>query len=128
MPIFWYRRLDFMQLSARKSATLNLNSQFRKIYKSGKSCARPTLVLYARQNGQKDNRSGITVSKKIGKAHLRNRAKRRLREVYRLNSQHLKSGYDFIIVSRGRTPHADFSLLCEDFLLAAKKVGVLKDE
>ncbi len=116
-----------MQMSARKSATLKLNSQFQKIYKSGKSCARPTLVLYARQNGQRDNRLGITVSKKIGKAHLRNRAKRRLREVYRLNKASLKSGFDFVLVSRGRTPYADFSLLCQDFLLAAKQNGVLKN-
>ena len=116
-----------MQLSARKSATLNLNSQFRRIYKSGKSCARPTLVLYARQNGTSGNRLGITVSKKIGKAHLRNRAKRRLREVFRLNSSSLKSGYDFVVVSRGRTPYAPFAALCEDFLLAAKDVGVLNN-
>ncbi len=117
-----------MKTSARKSATLNLNSQFRRIYKSGKSCARPTLVLYARQNGGQGNRLGITVSKKIGKAHLRNRAKRRLREVFRLNSGALKHGYDFIIVSRGRTPYADFSLLCSDFLRAAKEVEVLANE
>ncbi len=117
-----------MQMSARKSATLNLNTQFRKVYKSGKSCARPTLVLYARQNGQAGSRIGITVSKKIGKAHLRNRAKRRLREVYRLHSSALKNGYDFILVSRGRTPYSDFSALCNDFLLAAKEVGVLKHE
>ncbi len=117
-----------MQMSARKSATLTLNKQFRKVYKSGKSCARPTLVLYAKQNGQSINRVGITVSKKIGKAHLRNRAKRRLREIYKLQSPALRQGYDFILVSRGRTPYADFSALCQDFLLAAKEVGVLKFE
>lgn len=116
-----------MQMSARKSATLNLNSQFRRIYKSGKSCARPTLVLYARQNGTPCNRLGVTVSKKIGKAHLRNRAKRRLREVFRLNSENLKLGYDFVVVSRGRTPYAPFPALCRDFLLAAEEVGVLKN-
>ncbi len=117
-----------MQMSARKSATLNLNSQFRKIYKSGKSCARPTLVLYARQNGSPGNRLGITVSKKIGKAHLRNRAKRRLREVFRKYSGDLKSGYDFILVSRGRTPYSPFDFLCDDFLFAAGQLGVLKNE
>ncbi len=117
-----------MQLSARKSTTLNLNSDFRRIYKSGKSCARPTLVLYARQNKGLGNRLGITVSKKIGKAHLRNRAKRRLREVYRLHSASLMTEFDFVLVARGRTPYADFSRLCEDFLLAAKEIGVLKNE
>lgn len=117
-----------MQMSARKSATLNLNSQFRRIYKSGKSCARPTLVLYARHTGQPGNRLGITVSKKIGKAVIRNRAKRRLREVFRANSHILKSGYDFILVSRGRTPFSAFSNLTEDFRAAAKEVGVFENE
>ncbi len=117
-----------MQKSARKSATLNINTQFRRIYKSGKSCARSTLVLYARQNPSLGNRLGITVSKKVGKAHLRNRAKRRLREVYRFHSAKLKQNFDFVLVARGRTPYADFDLLCNDFLFAAKEIGVFKSE
>ena len=64
-----------MQKSARKSRTLNLNSQFTRIYKSGASCVRPTLVVYARPNNLGFNRLGVTVTKKIGKAHIRNRAK-----------------------------------------------------
>ncbi len=117
-----------MQMSARKSATLSLNSEFRRIYKSGKSCARPTLVLYARKSGQPGNRLGITVSKKIGKAVIRNRAKRRLREVFKANSHILKPGYDLILVSRGRTPFSAFSNLVEDFRIAAKDVGVFEGE
>lgn len=117
-----------MQKSARKSRTLNLNSQFTRIYKSGASCVRPTLVVYARPNNLGFNRLGVTVTKKIGKAHIRNRAKRRLREVFRQNQSFLKNGYDFVLVSRGRTPMAPFERLCEDFLFATKAIKVLKNE
>ena len=117
-----------MQKSARKSATLNFNMQFARAYKSGSSCVRPTLVLYARQNGLKKNRLGITVSKKIGKAHIRNRAKRRLREVYRTNSHLLRQGFDFVLVARGRTAGAAYSQIVDDFLVATRSVGVQKDE
>ena len=117
-----------MQKSARKSATLNLNTQFTRAYKSGNSCVKPTLVLYARQNAVKKNRLGITVSKKIGKAHIRNRAKRRLREIFRTNSHQLKVGFDFVLVARGRTAAAPFSQIADDFLSACQTVGVFKDE
>ena len=53
-----------MQKSARKSRTLNLNSQFTRIYKSGASCVRPTLVVYARPNNLGFNRLGVTVTKR----------------------------------------------------------------
>lgn len=117
-----------MQKSARKSATLNLNTQFRRVYKSGSSAVRPTLVLYAKQNGLKINRLGITVSKKIGKACVRNRSKRRIREVYRANQMQLECGFDFVIVARGRTPNVPFSRLNDDFLIAAKELKIFKNE
>ncbi|MBQ2931838.1 MAG: ribonuclease P protein component [Clostridia bacterium] len=117
-----------MQKSARKSATLNLNTQFRRVYKSGVASVRPTLVLYTKQNGLKINRLGITVSKKIGKACVRNRAKRRIREVYRAYQTQLKCGFDFVIVARGRTSDAPFSHLNSDFLIAANELKVFKDE
>ncbi len=117
-----------MQKSARKSATLNLNSQFHRLYRSGASCVRPSLVLYAKLNGRNLNRFGITVSKKIGKANVRNRAKRRLREVLRLNAPYTKSGFDFVVVARSRTPEIEFSKLSGDLLVALKKVGAFLDE
>ena len=117
-----------MQQSARKSATLNLNSQFRRLYRSGASCVRPSLVLYAKQNGQTLNRFGITVSKKIGKANIRNRAKRRLREAMRAHAPYMKQGFDFVVVARSRTPVIDFSLLLEDLSQAIKKVGAFRNE
>lgn len=117
-----------MKRTARKLETLNLNTQFRRIYSKGSSSVKSSIVVYVKPNGLSYNRSGITVSKKIGKATVRNRAKRRLREVFRLNSPKLKCGYDFILVARGRTAFVDFSVLQSDFLNTAKETGVLKGE
>ena len=117
-----------MKRTARKIEILNLNTQFRRIYSKGSSSARPSIVVYAKPNGLSFNRSGITVSKKIGKAVVRNRAKRRLREVFRQNAPRIKSGFDFVLVARSRTVYANFSVLQNDFLAAAKEIGVLKNE
>lgn len=117
-----------MRTSANGIISLNLNSQFKKLYSKGASCVSPSVVLYAKRNGLPYNRIGITVSKKLGKAVVRNRSKRRLREVYRTNLALLKSGFDFVLVARGRTATVPFAKLAADFKAAAKTVGVLADE
>ena len=61
------------------STSLKLNHIFRRLYHTS-GFADSNLVLYARKNRTPENRVGITVSKKLGKAHVRNRTRRRLRE------------------------------------------------
>ncbi len=117
-----------MRSSANGFLTLTLNTQFKKLYQKGSSYVSPTVVIYARQNGLAHNRLGITVSKKIGKAVVRNRSKRRLREVFRTNSGKLKRGFDFVLVARGRTAFVPYPKLEEDFLSAARTLGVFIDE
>ncbi len=117
-----------MRNSANGIVSLNLNAQFKKLYQKGVSHVSPSVVMYAKRNGLSCNRVGITVSKKIGKAVVRNRAKRRLREVFRTNLPLLKTGYDFVLVARSRTATAAYPKLNSDFVIAAKNVGVIKDE
>lgn len=117
-----------MRNSANGIVTLNLNTQFRKLYQKGTSHVSPSVVVYAKRNGLPHNRVGITVSKKIGKAVVRNRAKRRLREIYRTNLPNLRQGYDFVLVARGRTANTPYQKLLSDFVSAAQNVGVFKDE
>ena len=64
------------------STSLKLNHIFRRLYHTS-GVADGLLVLYARKNRTDGNRVGVTVSKKLGKAHVRNRTRRRIREVYR---------------------------------------------
>ena len=84
--------------------------------------------LYARKNRTGENRVGITVGKKLGKAHVRNRVRRRLREVYRLNEAAFLPGWDIVVVARHRCVDAPFADLCAGYLKLARKAGILKEQ
>lgn len=107
--------------------SLDRDGQFQKLYKKGKSVVSPSLIIYVKKNGQSFNRLGITASKKIGKAVVRNRAKRRIRELYRTNLPILKSGYDFVIVARSKTATVPYDSLLSAFMSAVKNLGVLNE-
>ena len=109
------------------SSSLKLNHIFRRLYHTD-GFAGPYLVLYARKNRTDTNRVGITVSKKLGKAHIRNRVRRRFREVYRLNEDRFLSGWDIVVVARTKAVYADFSDLTRSFLQLAEKAGFLKPD
>ena len=109
------------------SSSLKLNHIFQRLYHT-KGVADGYLVLYARKNRTEGNRLGITVSKKLGKAHVRNRVRRRFREVYRLNEEKFHSGWDIVVVARSKSVDAEFSRLTKSFLSLAKKAGLLREE
>ena len=79
---------------------LNQNRDFRRLYYKGKSKHHAFVISYAKRNNLGISRIGITTSKKIGKAHCRNRAKRIIREAYRLNESMVPVGWDFVFVAR----------------------------
>ena len=83
-------------------------------------------MLYARKNRTDGNRVGVTVSKKLGKAHVRNRTRRRIREVYRLNEEKFQPGWDIVVVARTRAVEAPFEKLTASYQNLAKKAGILK--
>ena len=107
------------------SHSLKLNHIFQRLYRTSGQ-ANGYLVLYARKNRTDTNRVGITVGKKLGHAVVRNRVRRRLREVYRLNEDKFQSGWDIVVVARTRAIYADFGQLTEAYMTAAQKAGILK--
>ena len=109
------------------SSALKLNHIFRKLYSSS-GHANSFLVLYARKNRSATNRVGVTVSKKLGHAVVRNRVRRRLREVYRLNEERFAPGWDIVVVARSRCIKADFQKLTDAYLSLAAKAGILREE
>ena len=109
------------------SSALKLNHIFRRLY-STQGFANGYLVLYARPNRLGVNRVGITTGKKLGHAVVRNRARRRLREVYRLNEALFKPGYDIVVVARHKCVTGDFAKLTNAYLSLAQKAGILIKE
>lgn len=83
------------------------------------------MVLYCRKNGRKESRLGLTVGTKLGGAVVRNRVRRRLREIYRLHEGELLPGYDIVVVARVRAVHSRYAVLERDFLRLAKKLQLL---
>ena len=105
--------------------TLKKNSDFRRLYAKGKSAVTPYLVVYTRPNRLGENRLGYTVSVKLGHAVVRNRVRRRLREIYRLNAPRLKQGYDIVIVARSRAVGSEYRKLNAAFLRACESLGLM---
>ena len=109
------------------SSSLKLNHIFQRLYHT-KGVADGNIVLYARRNRTGGNRVGITVSKKLGHAVVRNRVRRRLREVYRLNEALFRPGWDIVVVARSRAIDAKFKELTGAYLSLARKAGILLDK
>lgn len=82
------------------SQSLKKNVDFQAVYKNGNSYANRYLVMYVVENETKENRLGISVSKKVGNSIVRHRLTRLIREAYRLNEERVMSGYDLITIAR----------------------------
>ncbi len=108
----------------RFSSALKLNHIFRRLYATT-GHSNSFLVLYAKKNRLEANRVGVTVSKKLGGAVVRNRVRRRLREVYRLNESRFAAGWDIVVVARSRCITADFEKITAAYLSLAEKAGIL---
>jgi len=111
----------------KKAVTLKENWEFRRLYQKGKSAVGPAMVIYCKKNRLDHNRLGVTVSTKLGGAVIRNRARRRLREVYRLGSPCLKKGYDFVLVARSKAVEGSFTSMEQNFAQMCKKLGVWEE-
>ncbi|MFV9510300.1 ribonuclease P protein component [Tepidibacillus sp. LV47] len=87
----------------QKEFRLRKREDFKKVYQYGHSIANRSLVLYELDNNETEcHRFGISVSKKLGKAVVRNRVKRLIKEAIRsiISKNEIKKHKDFIIIAR----------------------------
>ena len=95
----------------------------------GLRVARPAFVLLARPNGGLGMRYGVTVTKKIGNAVVRNRMKRRFRELLRaaLPKEGLPD-HDHVLIGREGGIERDFARLREELAIALERAAAGKGD
>lgn len=84
----------------RREQRVRKRADFERAYASGVKIVRRPFVLFARPNGLEHGRLGVTATRKIGNAVIRNRARRLVREAYRKVRDSLPGGHDFVVVVR----------------------------
>ena len=109
-----------------KDFRLRLKKDFGDVFKNGKKAAHGGLVMWHRLTAGENPRMGLSVSAKLGSAPKRNRVKRLLREVFRLNRQKITPGAAFVISPRESAQLKDFNSTEKIVLELWRKAGILK--
>lgn len=105
--------------------TIKENREFVYAYRRGKKYVSRTMVVHQYRNRTGDTRLGITVSKAVGGAVQRNRAKRLVRECWRQSLPQIKPGYNVIVVARGRLADASLQQAQSDFTHCLQKLELM---
>ena len=108
------------------TVSLKKNDDFRRVYKTGKAASDGLLVVFVLKNGLGVNRLGISVSKKMGNAVLRNRQRRRIKEAYRALETALNTGYDIVINPKVPLATVPFLQITKGLEGLLKRRGLLK--
>ena len=111
-----------------KKESIKKNSEYRKVYNSGKSLANRYLVMYVLNNNTDKTRIGISVSKKVGNSVVRHRLTRLIREIYRLNEQKIQIGKDIVVVARMSAKDISYHDMENAFFHLLKIHGIEKEE
>ncbi len=86
------------------------------------------MTLWLRRDANSCLRLGVVASRRIGNAVARNRAKRRLREVFRLNRRLFDTDDDAVLVARHAILKASWPDIAKELLLLACKAGILRQD
>jgi ribonuclease P protein component len=103
-----------------RAARVRRRKEYLAIQNAGRRVAGPNLLLFA-LSGQ--GRIGITVSKKVGGAVLRNRVKRWIRECYRRRRPDFPSTLDLVVVARPGAAAASHAVVCNELAALARRLG-----
>ena len=103
---------------------LKTTSDFRRMDKQAQKFFAPAFVMQVLKTEEgAPFRLGLTVSRKVGNAVHRNRAKRRLREMVRTSAS-MPSGHDIVLIGRTGALNVDFAVMQADFEKGLKALGV----
>lgn len=110
-----------------KKLRLTKKEDFAKVYRNKQSTANYQFVVYKKKNENlRRFRVGISASKKLGNAVVRNRIRRLVKELVRKNQNQIKDGYDIVIIVRPRAVQMEFAQLEKSLLHVLRKALLLK--
>jgi len=108
----------------KREQRLRTPAEFRRVRDASQRVwAHPLLVLYVAPNDLDQPRVGITVSSRVGKAVVRNRVRRRLRDAVRARLDHLADGTDLLVIARPSSATATWSELCAALDAVLRRAG-----
>lgn len=103
------------------------SAQYREVFDRRRSYAGHYVVIWVRRGQGTGWRVGVVTSKRaLHTAVARNRARRLMRETFRLNRQELRQGVDLVLVARSRIAQVGLQEVAEDFLAVCRKASLLK--
>lgn len=109
-----------------KMYRLRSNMEFKKVYSGGKTYWNRNLVLYLRKNNFNHNRVGYSITKKVGNSVVRNKIRRRMKEIYRLSFSELKGNYDLIFIPKKNVVDISYKELESAMFHIMKLAGILR--
>lgn len=111
----------------QKEYRLTRREDFGSIYRAGKSVANHQFVLYYKRNMTGIHfRLGISASKKVGGAVVRNRIRRQVKEIFRLHAEEIKEGYDLVIIVRKGAIEMEYDALVKSIKHILRKAELLQ--
>jgi ribonuclease P protein component len=102
---------------------LNKPEQFKAVYSQGSTQVDRFLVLKSLPNHLEHYRFGVSINKRVGKAVVRNRIKRKLREIIRLKA--LATGWDIVLIVRNPAAESDYKQLEKSVLSLLSRANIL---
>ena len=99
------------------------HAEFEAVYRGGQRRSSQQFVVFYRANGKEHSRFGISVKKALGGAVVRNRIRRRIREILRLNCSEIPSGWDIVIHPRSSVAQAPFAPLEAELTRLLQSIG-----
>jgi len=112
----------------KKINRLRKRYQYQYIYKSGTYISSKAVALHYTTSKTKNIKVGFAVTKKIGHAVVRNKIRRRLREILRKCLPNLKQNYNIIIVAKEQILDTDFNMLENQIVNLLKKANLIEND
>ena len=113
----------------KKENRLKKRKQFNWTFKNGQKCYGKNLILVFNSSWAKDYKVGFSVTKKVGKAVVRNKVKRQIKEATRIYQNNIAPNHTLIFVAKPQIVDVEFSTIVKEVEFLLKKSGLfIKDE